>query len=432
MKIRWRTDGGAARSIVALVALLLVLGCAEEQGAATADAPPHVLEAVERCRSGQEKQDCYQERILARLDVGGVPDALSTLERIAALDRDVERDGHVYVHAIGITAYRRSPDLSEVFPSCTELFQSGCYHGVIQAHFMASGRVDADVVNSLCESYKGAGADRWVLFQCLHGMGHGLMMFHDHDLPRALSACDLLREGWDRQSCYGGAFMENITSATMPHHPATELTADMGPPGEEMEGEADAEGGMAMGGDQEHETPASGWRALDPEDPHYPCSVLAGVYLRSCYIMQTSVMLWMNGGDIADAARSCDGAPRNMIPVCYQSLGRDISAYTLQDVEKSIAQCDKGAEEFRAWCYIGAVKNFIDLTARTDDAFEFCRAVESPSAKLKCYEAIGEEVAVLRNEEEQRAELCGRSEGEAYERACLWGARVLRIKPSGL
>jgi L-alanine-DL-glutamate epimerase-like enolase superfamily enzyme len=43
----------------------------------------------------------------------------------------------------------------------------------------------------------------------------------------------------------------------------------------------------------------------------------------------------------------------------------------------------------------GLVKNFIDLTASTETAFEFCRAVEGIGHKMTCYEAIGEEIAVL-------------------------------------
>ncbi|MGH7541541.1 MAG: hypothetical protein ACRELC_11130, partial [Gemmatimonadota bacterium] len=210
------------------VAALLATGCGG--GAARelpADAPPAAREAVEACRSltGDEKQGCYERRLLARLDEAGVPEALATLEAIAAADVDVERDGHVYTHAIGIESYDPEKPVTDAFGRCTALFQSGCYHGVIQAHFVASGEITEPVVRELCRPYKGGengvGGDRWLLFQCLHGMGHGLTMVHDHHLPRALESCDLLASQWDRSSCYGGAFMENIMYATSPHHPTS-------------------------------------------------------------------------------------------------------------------------------------------------------------------------------------------------------------------
>jgi len=83
-------------------------------------------------------------------------------------------------------------------------------------------------------------------------MGHGLTMLYAHDLPRALTDCDMLSDGWDRESCYGGAFMESVINATAPHHPATMLAAH-----------------------SHHHMAATTFKALDPADPLYPCSIMA-------------------------------------------------------------------------------------------------------------------------------------------------------------
>lgn len=406
------------------------------------DAPAHVRAAVEACGAldRPEKTECYEPLLLARLEREGVSSALEMLESLGAADVGVERDGHVYTHAIGIEAYRMNPDVAEVFAGCSSLFQSGCYHGVIQAHFMAEGEVDSAVVNELCEAYRGPDRDRFVLFQCLHGLGHGLTMFYRHDLPRALGACDYLEAAWDRKSCYGGAFMENIMTVTSPHHPATELA----------EGEGASESGASRGGEEpgdagaaeahdhpteahdaaaENDDPyvtASGWKALDPEDPLYPCSALDERYWRECYLMQTSAMLYLNQGDIAAAARGCDQAPERMRDTCYRSLGRDISSYTLQDHEESIRLCKEADEAYVGSCYVGLVKNFIDLTAETDDAFEFCREVEGDAEKKMCYEAIGEQIGILEAERERREALCRTVESPTYLQSCLRGARVSR------
>jgi hypothetical protein len=159
----------------------------------------------------------------------------------------------------------------------------------------------------------------------------------------------------------------------------------------------------------------SGWRAMDPEDPLYPCSAMESRYLPQCYVMQTSVMLHLNGGDIRGAAGSCELAPEDMRARCFQSLGRDISSYTL-----------------RAWCYVGLVKNFIDLTSETEKAFTFCRKIEGQVNKLRCYVAIGEQLASLLPERLPRVELCRRAESAQYEQACLYGARVARQRPDGI
>ena len=366
-----------------------------------ADMSPASRAAIEACmdRGGVDKQDCYKERLVAELASDGVRPALDMLSEVAASDVDVERDAHVYTHAIGMNSYDPDRPVSEVFARCTELFQSGCYHGVIQAYFMAQGTIDEATVRGLCEDFKQPGADRFLLFQCLHGLGHGLTMFYAHHLPRALKDCDLLASSWDRDSCYGGAFMENIVAATDPHHMGAEA----------------------------HGVPASDtlepWEPLRADDPLYPCSVLDSRYQVACYMMQTSAMLRQNGDDIGDAAKTCETAPQNLRKTCFQSLGRDISSHTLQNVDDGLRECGRVADEYRGWCYVGLVKNFVDLTATTDAGFHFCTRVED-TYRPRCNQAMGEEIGILFASEEDRRAACRVADSEADERSCLRGAGV--------
>jgi hypothetical protein len=117
--------------------------------------------------------------------------------------------------------------------------------------------------------------------------------------------------------------------------------------------------------------------------------------------------------------------------VCYQSLGRDISAYALQDPVKSKQMCSLGTPQYQPWCYFGLVKNFVDLNARASDGLSFCKAVDGNANKMKCYEAVGEEIGTLRNDSESRRNLCVGSEQE-YLDACLFGARVSATEPAPL
>jgi hypothetical protein len=355
------------------------------------------------CRGlGETKRTaCYSRLLSERLVADGVADAVATLNAFAAADPDVAEHAHEYAHGIGIEAYGRSPEIPATFAACGDGFSSGCRHGVIQAYFEAREHVTAPEVNALCQPFKGATGSRWVLFQCVHGMGHGLTMFHAHDLPRALTDCDLLSDGWDRESCYGGAFMENVINVTSPHHPASQLAAHS----------------------HHHET-AAAFKAIDPNDPLYPCSIMAERYLNACYQMQTSVMLHFNHGNIAAAGRSCDRAPPNMRTVCYQSLGRDITSYAMRNPEKTADLCAQGATAYRPACYFGAAKALVDWTATTDAAFTFCRIVahEPPPAGATCYQALGEEIATLVAAMPEREEQCTRAQDPAAVAACRRGA----------
>ncbi len=375
----------------------------------------------ERCGrlGGERKVTCYSGPLDSLAGRGDVRIAMGALSRIGTLDQDVKRDGHVFAHGIGIAGGKSGGDIAQTFAMCDESWQSGCYHGVIQAYFAAAKKIGPDEVNALCQPFRGPGADMWIRFQCVHGMGHGLEMIYAHDLPKSLTGCDFLGEEWDRRSCYGGVFMENIVNVTMPKHPAHDLMAH-----------ADSEmPGMDMTG-MDHDA-APPYKAIDPADPLYPCSTMADKYLVACYEMQTSVMLYLNHGNIGATAKTCDTAPLRMRFICYQSLGRDISSYALQDHKRSIEMCSLGTPQYQPWCYFGLVKNFIDLNARASDGLTFCKELTGDDNKMKCYEAVGEQIGTLRNQAEQRQELCTPAE-PAYLQACLFGARVSPTAPAAL
>jgi hypothetical protein len=361
---------------------------------------PTGLGADCRMVSGDARRSCYSDLLSQRLTKHGVADAVKTLDELATGDPEVAEHAHEYAHGIGIEAYGLSPDIVATFAACGDGYSSGCRHGVIQAYFESRHEVTQPEVEALCQPFKSATASRWVLFQCVHGMGHGLTMFRGHDLPHALTDCDLLSDSWDRESCYGGAFMESVINATAPHHPATQLAA------------------------HHHHMAATAFKALDPADPLYPCSIMADKYLHACYQMQTSVMLNLNHGDMADAAKSCEGAPSDVRPVCFQSLGRDITSYTARDPQKSADMCDKARAPYRPACYFGAAKALVDWTATTESAFAFCRIVIETPGGPTCYQALGEEIATLLATAPEREEQCLRAQEPKAVDACRRGAGI--------
>src|SRR5467141_3726220 len=278
-----------------------------------------------RAASGDARRTCYAQLLSDRLTKHGLADAAE--------------HAHEYAHGIGIEAYGLSPDIQATFAACGDGYSSGCRHGVIQAYFESRDAVTQPEVEALCQPFKSATASRWVLFQCVHGMGHGLTMYRGHDLPRALGDCDLLTDGWDRESCYGGAFMESVINATTPHHTATML-------------------------------------------------------------------------------------PAQVRPVCFQSLGRDITSYTARDPQKSADMCDKAREPYRPACYFGAAKALVDWTATTESAFTFCHIVAAQPGGPTCYQALGEEIATLLATTPEREEQCLRAQEPQAVDACRRGAGI--------
>jgi len=384
------------------------------------------------CRPVAQKGECYERYLAVPAAAGRVKVAMGALGSLASSEANVARSGHQYAHAIGSAAGKPHSDIAATFTQCSESFQSGCYHGLIQAWFAGLDTLGAADANELCAPFRKSEADRWIRFQCVHGMGHGLTMLYNHDLPRGLAGCDLLREWWDRHSCYSGAFMENVVNVSMPHHRATTNSVDRTAGSAPAEHNHDEMAGMShdMAG-MHHENAASTFKPVDPADQHYPCSKLPERYLAACYEMQTSVMLLNNHGDIAGAARSCDTAPTTMITICYASLGRDISSYSAQSHKDAIRMCSLGTERYQPWCYYGLVKNFIDLNARAGDGLRLCRDVTDSASKAVCYSAVGEQVVLLSATAQGRRAMCSPAEPE-YLDACLYSARVIDRAPPAL
>jgi hypothetical protein len=394
------------RLLVGMLAALLAGGLLAAPAASQAPARPDSV-AVRatalraRCAGlqGDRAMGCYNDALLALLARDGVAAAMSVLERVSELDETVKREGHMYAHSIGLAAFRGPDQVGATFAQCTPIFQSGCYHGVIQSFFTermkssGSATVSTEVANGLCASYRGDEGKRWLLFQCVHGMGHGLAVVYSHDLPKMLTGCDLLVDPWERQGCYGGAFMENVVQAISPHQMV----------GRPEAAGADEHAGMEMGGadmagmDHAHmdhggAAAATPYKALDPKDPLYPCNTLDAKYQHSCYGMQTSAILFFNGGNVPATARVCDTVPEAHRATCYQSLGRDISANTLQDNTRAMRLCSNGDPLYQPWCH-GA------------------------DAKRACYEAVGEEVAALSADPARKRAWCDLGEAD-YRSVC--------------
>jgi hypothetical protein len=432
MTWRRRLLTGAAAVLLAAVATLAVL---RAQGAlfpgedrasrpldltarADADSARVASLARARCRllSGAERRACLQEFLLALVEQGRVRLAIGTLGRLGARDGRIRREGHEYSHVIGINAWRPGKDLGEVYGQCSELFQSGCYHGVIQAYFAWNG-TDSATVADVCTSSPVISQTGWLRFQCVHGVGHALVQARSLHLPRALDGCDQLREPFDQESCYGGAFMEFIVGARgQSHHPR------VGPPAADSAAE-----------DHEHagHDAAPAFALRDPNDLLYPCTAVGEKYRRQCYQMQAGIIFETANGDVEKMARACNGAPAQHRKSCYHGIGTYVSGLTARDAGRTIRICSLGDPEYREWCFVGVVKNFIDVTAKPGDGIDYCRLLEEPRLASRCYVAVGEQIAFLLLYMKDRRDACGRAEPR-YVNACLYGAGLVGEPPPDL
>lgn len=390
----------------------------------------------------RNKQACVERTLVALIDQTGIGRTMEVLDTLVNVDGDVRYNAHALAHGLGIAAYRSPETMAATFAACPPTQMSGCYHGVVQGYFLALAREGklpgTPELDAMCEPHRGT---MFLFFQCAHGMGHGLMAVHDNHLPMSLEACDLSTDAFIRESCYGGVFMENVVSVTHPHHTAEGHAGTQGQGGHGAQpadahaghGGSQAPAGHAGHGDDHaahgaqtamQHTP---WKPLDRGDPLYPCNAVAEKYYQACYMMQTSAILFFNGGDVAATGRACERAPEAMVAVCFNSLGRDITALASQNHARSIELCGRTSGQAGGkaplWCTIGLVQNLMNVAADPGEGIRFCRAVTGDDSKRQCYRTVGEMIATLVSAPAQRSESCQGAESE-YVAICRTGAGV--------
>ncbi len=440
------------RAALAASAVLMAGGCApfvQSAGPAPAEwnaqssAGEIAAWARQGCRRAQGgKSPCMERTLVGVLGQAGVAKGMEVLDTLLAVDADVRSNGHELAHALGIAAFQSPETMAASFVACPATQGAGCHHGVVQGYFlslMRQGRLPGTPeLDALCEPHR---ANTFLYGQCGHGMGHGLMTVHENHVPASLEACDLASDGYIRESCYSGIFMENIVLVTHPHHTTEGHAAAGGSHGQDepadshdAHGEsasADAHGGHdAHGGDADgggHGMRHAAWKALDRDDPLYPCNAVATRYQPACYVMQTGAIFFFNGGNVDATATACEGAPEAMIPICFGSLGRDAIAFQDQDHRRSLAVCerltDRAGGRGGEWCMIGVVQNLVNLAADPAEGMRFCREVSSDAHKRECYRAVGEQSLTLVAGDAQRAASCEGAEA-GFVAACRLGARL--------
>jgi hypothetical protein len=329
----------------------------------------------------QSNQRCYEQALGNLTYYDGPKAAFRVFDQMIRTDTQFRSGCHRIAHTIGSAALARyKGNVAEAFVRGSSSCASGYYHGILEHSF---AQADAQTVPELGVVARRLCADpqvrnqAYLAFQCLHGLGHGLMIRSGYNLPFSLSVCDRLETGWDQRSCHGGAFMENISSSY----------------------------GIR-----------SQW--LRDDDLIYPCRTIEEHQKEGCYLIVTSRILGANGYDWKDAARVCRTSDPDWVDTCFQSFGRDAAGVTLFQADRAARLCrltDDQAPE----CFYGAARAIANNHADAASAKGLCELAPK-SSKPRCYEGIGTYVEVL-IAPKTRQSVCAAITRE-YFKACMQGA----------
>lgn len=301
--------------------------------------------------------DCYEAYFQNLVKNKGISQAFSILKAVYPEKEYVRAQCHPITHVIGREASSKFPTVAEAYTQGDSFCWSGYYHGVLEGVIGKIGYATlANQMNDICAPLAKARTYSFDHYNCVHGLGHGVMAVTQDELFQSLGMCDFLNDTWERQSCWSGAFMENIIIDNKNHFT----------------------------------------KYLKPEDPLYPCNAVGREYKGTCYLMQTSYMLKLTNGDFAKVFEQCQIADEGFQDICYQSLGRDASGRSLSNVQETKATCTLGKDfEQQSNCIIGAVKDFISYHHSALQAKELCVSLEGIELQSVCTSTAQQYAKVL-------------------------------------
>jgi len=317
------------------------------------------------------------------LDLLHRTDAQTTLKILAQADSEsptILSLCHPLVHRLGREAYNVMGDATRAFSVGDETCANGYYHGVLEGYLARSPKLE-DAVGSVCKN--DGSVSGYIYFQCIHGLGHGLMFKTGDDIGESLKDCDLLKSSYDQQSCYGGVFMQNIVN-DFPYNTGHQKAV------------------------------------AKADDPLYPCDddqVVPDKYKSGCYFLVTSQIVKSTGTDWAAMAGWCDRSPEKYRYLCYQSMGRDVSGATLRDPQKGYAACQTASQGYLADCIQGIAKDLLEYDPQNPTAKVFCDLVDA-KYKPACFSALGQMIYSIYTTQNDRAQAC-RALTKDYLNNCL-------------
>ncbi|MDX6718134.1 MAG: hypothetical protein QOJ63_388 [Solirubrobacteraceae bacterium] len=305
--------------------------------------------------------------------------ALARLQAMTATSTPVAGDCHRIAHRMGSAALSRFKDkVAPAFIAGTPVCASGYYHGIIERAFLGqpTGKLGI-VARQLCSDPQ-ITAQQFLQYQCIHGLGHGLMIYTGYDLPVSLKTCDGLQTDFDQISCSGGVFMENFNSSY----------------------------GVTS-------------KYLRRNDPIYPCDWVAEHYKLQCYGLVTANLLRTTNYDQRKTAAGCRRSEPQWVETCFESFGRDVSGIAGKSAKAALASC-RLAGRNEGDCVYGVAREIVNSDAAGERGGRFC--ARAPRAhRSRCYSGVGSVLASIEPTPARLRATCRKVGGRSV-RACLAGA----------
>lgn len=281
--------------------------------------------------------------------------ALELLKAQVSDDPSLQGWCHAVTHEIGHRAWQARRSIKAAFQLGDPTCWSGFYHGVMESAVAAFPRPSlADRLTTTCGPIDNPKRPSLDFYNCVHGLGHGILPVRGDDWRTAVVDCQRLTTPWERKTCAGGVLMQKIINAQQPIGHRTDFRED---------------------------------------DWHYPCSVIDEELKETCYLIQTSHWFFRTSGNVGRVAEEYRRVEPPLRQACFRSLGRDIHGQFRTDELRVLALC-RSAEAGFADCVIGAARNAIFNDHHLRAARRLCQRVAEPQ-RSRCLKIVRQDARRL-------------------------------------
>lgn len=271
--------------------------------------------------------------------------AMEDIKKRGAENGSVLAVCHPLTHTIGRTASESYKTAGEAFLHGDSYCWSGYFHGILEGIIDRIGAKNLPKeLNNICADIPGKAMYNFDYYNCVHGIGHGIMSENEDEVFLSLKMCDNLTGYWEHESCYSGVFMQNIIDNTN--------VADSG----------------------------NTVKYLKPSEPLYPCTAVDTPYKFQCYLGQTSYALQVTGYNYKKVFDLCTTVEQPYRDICNQSMGRDVANQMMHEPLATRDKCSIPSDQNDINnCIIGAAKEIVSYYHNDKESLQFCNTLNSGS-----------------------------------------------------
>ena len=288
---------------------------------------------------------------------------------------------HGFGHQIGMFLYSYTGNLHQVLQLIDRTCGGSIYHGVMQEYFKTNLHSYGDtlmyiVASNACDEIVDVSYSQ-IRSECVHGMGHGLVIANNYDFLTAIKKCGEFEDGLAQRSCVEGASMENVMAYS-----------------------------RNKGG------------TFDEHDVLFPCSVLDERYAEVCYHYHSGYILKKVNQSVEDAFKQCNKHQNeNHVRHCYYGIGIMKAFHNHDKLENIISACQNGNLNYQSDCFAGAIYNIADHKG-INQGFELCNLLPN-MFKMDCYKNLGKWIHTIYFTEGEIENVCSQLKDAEYYQVCI-------------